>query len=61
MTKLFCQLAIWRNQRGQDLVEYALMAGFVAVASGAVIPSVGTDVSKIFSRITSVMSSLGGA
>jgi hypothetical protein len=28
--------------RGQDLVEYALMAGFVAVAAGAIMPDVAT-------------------
>ena len=31
---------IWQNRQGQDLIEYALMAGFVAVAAGAVMPSV---------------------
>ena len=28
-------IGIWRDDRGQDLIEYALMAGFVAVAAGA--------------------------
>ncbi len=27
---------IWKDERGQDLIEYALMAGFVAVAAGAI-------------------------
>lgn len=46
---------IWRDERGQDLIEYALMAGFVAVAAGAIMPGVSTSVSKIFSKISSVM------
>ncbi|MFH1185783.1 MAG: hypothetical protein V1755_12220 [Chloroflexota bacterium] len=33
----------WRDEQGQDLIEYALMAGFVAVAAGAVMPSVSTS------------------
>jgi Flp pilus assembly pilin Flp len=38
--------------RGQDLVEYALMAGFVAVAGGAVFPAtLMPGVSTIFSKI----------
>jgi Flp pilus assembly pilin Flp len=38
--------------RGQDLVEYALMAGFVAVAGGAVFPTtLMPGVSTIFSKI----------
>jgi len=47
---------IWENRQGQDLIEYALMAGFVAVAAGAVMPSVATSISTIFSEISSVMS-----
>ena len=27
------------NQSGQDMVEYALVAGFVAVAAGAIFPA----------------------
>ena len=50
----------WRDTRGQDLIEYALMAGFVAVAAGAVMPSVSTSISKIFSKIGSVLVAGGG-
>jgi pilus assembly protein Flp/PilA len=46
---------IWRDQRGQDLIEYALMAGFVAVAAGAIMPSVASSISTIFSQISSVL------
>jgi Flp pilus assembly pilin Flp len=43
---------IWTNTRGQDLIEYALIAGFVAVAAGAIFPStLMPDVSKIFSKV----------
>ncbi len=45
------RLKIWRDQKGQDLIEYALMAGFVAVAAGAVLPGVSTNISKIFSKV----------
>ncbi len=40
---------------GQDLIEYALMAGFVAVAAGAIMPGVATKISTIFSKVASVM------
>ncbi len=49
---------LWKDTRGQDLIEYALMAGFVAVAAGAVMPGVNTNISQIFSKIAS---SLGSA
>jgi pilus assembly protein Flp/PilA len=51
------KLRIWKDTRGQDLIEYALMAGFVAVAAGALMPGVATSISTIFSKISSVMTS----
>jgi Flp pilus assembly pilin Flp len=50
----------WRDTRGQDLIEYALMAGFVAVAAGAVMPGVSTSISKIFSKVGSILVVGGG-
>lgn len=44
------------DEEGQDLVEYALLAGFVAVAAGALLPAISTSVSTIFSRMGSVLS-----
>jgi pilus assembly protein Flp/PilA len=49
------KLRIWRDTHAQDLIEYALMAGFVAVAAGSIMPGVSTSVSRIFSRVASVM------
>jgi pilus assembly protein Flp/PilA len=48
-------LCIWKDERGQDLIEYALMAGFVAVAAGAIMPTVSVQISQIFSKVSSVM------
>jgi len=48
-------VGLWRDRRGQDLIEYALMAGFVAVAAGAIMPNVATSISTIFSQIGSVL------
>jgi Flp pilus assembly pilin Flp len=45
-----------KDTRGQDLIEYALMAGFVAVAAGAIMPNVASSISIIFSKVASVMS-----
>ena len=52
---VICRLQIWQDDHGQDLIEYALMAGFVAVAAGAIMPGVSSSISKIFSRVSSVM------
>ena len=46
---------IWRDNRGQDLIEYALMAGFVAVSAGALMPNISTSISTVFSKVGCVM------
>ena len=55
MTNLIWKMRIWKDTKGQDLIEYALMAGFVAVAAGAIMPTVATSISQIFSKINSIM------
>jgi len=46
---------LWKDTRGQDLIEYALMAGFVAVAAGAIMPGVASSINIIFSEVNSLM------
>ena len=58
--RMASQIKIVRDNRGQDLIEYALMAGFVAVAAGAIMPSVASSISTIFSEVASVLSSAAG-
>ena len=60
ITDSLLKLKIWKDNRGQDLIEYALMAGFVAVAAGAIMPGVAQSISTIFSQISSVMASASG-
>ncbi len=57
MINVMWKLKIWKDTRGQDLIEYALMAGFVAVAAGAILPNISTSISQIFSKIASQMTS----
>jgi Flp pilus assembly pilin Flp len=55
LNRLILNARIWTDINGQDLVEYALMSGFVAVAAGAIMPGVSTNISKIFSSVASAM------
>ena len=46
------------NRRGQDLIEYALVAALVVVAVvSGLAPWVGPTLSQIFSKVTSVLGS----
>lgn len=59
MTKLLnasLKLKIWKDTHGQELTEYALMAGFLAAASGYALPQVAVSISNI---LTTVMAMLG--
>lgn len=40
---------------GQDLIEYALMAGFLAAAALAVMPALTTAISTTFSKVESTL------
>lgn len=57
ITKTVIAMKLWKDKHGQDLIEYALMAGFVAVAAGALMPSIASSISTVFSKISSVMAS----
>jgi len=62
MLKLQMFLAnLIRDRKGQDMVEYALLAGFIAVAAGALLPGISTSISTIFSRMASVVSAAAAA
>ena len=45
---------IWNQRQGQDLVEYALISGLIAVVvAGFLPPSVMPAISTIFSKVIS--------
>jgi len=48
-------LKVWKDSRGQDLVEYALAAGMVAVAAVAAMPGLSATVNNVFSKIGSII------
>jgi pilus assembly protein Flp/PilA len=52
--KSFCR-NFWQDTQGQDLVEYALAAGMVAVAAVACMPSLSSVVSNVFTKIGSII------
>ncbi len=56
MTKLYMFLSkLRRDERAQDMVEYALLAGFIAVAAGGLLPGIADGISIIFSKMGSLI------
>lgn len=49
-----------RNCKGQDMIEYALLAGFMAVAASAVMPTnIQSVTSTIFSKLNASLITSG--
>jgi pilus assembly protein Flp/PilA len=61
MKSILWKLRILKDTRGQDLIEYALMAGFVAVAAGAIVPGVASSMKTIFTNINTILASSAGS
>ena len=40
-----------RDERGQDLIEYALLAAFISIAAVAAITAIGTNLSALYTTI----------
>ena len=56
MTRLYTFLSkLRRDERAQDMVEYALLAGFIAVAAGGLLPGIADGISTIFSKMGSLV------
>ena len=56
MNKLYSFiLTLTRDEEAQDMVEYALLAGFIAVAAGAILPNISDSISTIFSKMSSLV------
>jgi len=52
----------WKDENGQDFIEYALMAALVATGTGIMMPlSIVPAISGVYSRIFFYLQTIGGA
>ncbi len=49
-----------RDDDGQDLIEYALLAGFISLVAVAAITSVGTGVNTVYANVQSQVAAIPG-
>lgn len=52
---------IWRDTRGQELMEYALLGGFVTCVAGAIMPGIAADVIAVFGKLIGMLQVAGGS
>jgi pilus assembly protein Flp/PilA len=58
MTALLARLV--RDDEGQDLIEYALLAAFIALAAVAAITLLGSGINTLFGNVNTKLNTAGG-
>ena len=53
LTRTYVWAQIWRDENGQDLIEYALVVALIAFAAIAGMGTVATNINQAFSKIGS--------
>jgi len=57
MKNLFARFV--REEEGQDLIEYALLAALIAVACFLIIQTVGSQVNTVFGQVSTQLTDAG--
>ena len=60
LSNFVLKLRVWQDTSGQDLIEYALMAGMVALAAAAVVPTLATSINAIFTSVQTKLDAANG-
>ena len=48
-------IAFWKEEEGQDLVEYSLLLAFIAIAAVALLTSVKGSINTLWTNVNSSM------
>jgi Flp pilus assembly pilin Flp len=51
---------LFRDERGQDLIEYTLLLAFIALAGAALFGGMGRSISSIWTVVNSRLASAAG-
>jgi pilus assembly protein Flp/PilA len=46
-----------REEEGQDIIEYALLAAFISISGYLILNSIGTQVNSIYTKVQTATSS----
>ena len=50
-----CVLCLWRDTRGQDMIEYALLAALISIVAIAIIILVGPYLKDLFQDVVNAL------
>ena len=46
-----------REEEGQDIIEYALLAAFISISGYALLQTIGTNVNSVYTKVQTVTGS----
>ena len=46
-----------REEEGQDIIEYALLAAFISISGYAILSAIGTNVNSIYTKVQTATTS----
>jgi pilus assembly protein Flp/PilA len=49
-----------REEEGQDVIEYALLAAFISIVAATIIQTIGTDVTTIYTNVKTQTAAASG-
>ena len=55
------KLKIWKDNHGQDLIEYALLGGFLAASYAAVLPDLAASIATVLTKVIAILATTGGS
>ena len=50
-----------REEEGQDIIEYSLLAAFISISGYLILQSIGSNVNSIYSKVQTATSAAAGA
>jgi pilus assembly protein Flp/PilA len=50
---------LWKEEEGQDLIEYALLVALIALGAAAAFPTIGTTIHTIFVNANNCLNGTG--
>jgi len=50
-----------REEEGQDIIEYSLLAAFISISGYLILSSIGSNVNSIYTKVQTATTSAAGA
>ncbi len=51
---------LWKEEEGQDLIEYALLVALIALVAMAAFPALGNSIQAVFNHANTCLNSTSG-